>query len=567
VSIEKKFEDINSVDIKFSVKDTGIGISEEQKDKIFEAFSQADVSTSRKYGGTGLGLAISSKLVEFMGGQLDIDSVEGEGSTFFFTLKLQKAQSTEEDNYHINMNGYSVVLAIPERDIENFIDPNYEKYVRYTNAAFSMKTYDELVEMQDSKTLPDVILIDHRYCSRHNELEKCIVFDTKIVLFTTSDQKKKLDPIANKIDRIVYKPANFSKTIKALEVVFDEKIEEKVKKPVSTKTNVKFNNLKAMVAEDNAINQKLIQNILNGLGVDVTLVDNGRLALEQRQLEEYDIIFMDIQMPVMGGIEATHSIIDYENKNRKHHIPIIALTANALTGDKEKYLKEGMDGYLSKPIELSALIDVLMEYFSNKAEEVTSTEEENSSKDSTKTNEEFVDIQEDDIVEKLTEPIKDKVIENSEDIVELDSVSQDKTETLVVEEPETNVFMAVEPPKKVIPTTPEGIVKEKKADILLYKTTQLAANIYASILNNLGFSVEIVTASDIFMDKLENNYYSFVLFDVEPFMKIQCLIVDLIEDREAKPFMFISKKEESNACCAVLPQEPVASELKKRLSQ
>jgi len=575
VSIEKKAENSNSVDIKFSVKDTGIGISEEQKEKIFEAFSQADVSTSRKYGGTGLGLAISSKLVEFMGGKLDIDSIEGEGSTFFFTLNLKKAPSIEEDSYHIDMSGHSVVLALPESEIADFIDPNYEKYARYTNASFSMKTYDELVEMQENGTLPDVILIDHRYCNRNNELSKCIVFDTKIVLFTTSDQKKRLENVANQIDRIVYKPANFSKTVKSLEVAFDNTTVVD-KKPKVTKTNVKFSNIKAMVAEDNNINQKLIKNILNGLGVDVTLVDNGKLALEKRQIEDFDIIFMDIQMPVMGGVEATHNIIDYENKNRKHHIPIIALTANALTGDKEKYLKEGMDGYLSKPIELPALIEVLMQYFPNKVEELEQESDDKPEESENSTS----DIVNDDNTSKVMQPEdlydlpdEETVEENNTQEIDIsssnDTVSvEDESDFIAVEEPSLNDDISVEEqPKKVIPTTPEGIVKEKKADILLYKTTPLAANVYASILKNLGFSVDVVSASDIFMDKLENNYYSFVLFDVEPFMKIQCLIVDLIEDREAKPFMFISKKEESNACCEVLSQEPIASEIKEKLHQ
>jgi signal transduction histidine kinase/CheY-like chemotaxis protein len=573
VEIVKKGEDENGVDIKFAVKDTGIGISEEQKEKIFEAFSQADVSTSRKYGGTGLGLAISSKLVEFMGGKLDIDSVEGEGSTFFFTLKLKKAPNQDVELDIPNMSEYDVVLAIPEDEIVDFIDDNYAKYARYCNANFSMKTYDELVEMQKNHTLPDVILIDHRYCHRNNELDKCIVFDTKIVLFTTSDQKKNLEAIEHKIDRIVYKPANFTKTVKALDVVFDEKKE--ISKPKEAVKNVYFDNVKAMVAEDNSINQKLIKNILEGLGVEVDLVDNGKIALEQRQINEYDIIFMDIQMPVMGGIEATHAIIDYENKNRKHHIPIIALTANALTGDKEKYLKEGMDGYLSKPIELPALIEILMQYFANKAIEIDSSEvnEDVSSDQVVKSDQ--IDVAEaiEDTNDELESSNEEESIQSdTQEVIETveDTNKDNSLEDAVIENIDVETLELVEEPqeiKKEIPTTADEIVKEKKADILLYKTTKLAANVYASILKNLGFSVDVVTASNVFMDKLENNYYSYVLFDVEPFMKIQCLIVDLIKDREAKPFMFISKKEESNACCDVLSEEPIAGELKEKLSK
>jgi len=572
VSIVNLSENINSAYIRFAVKDTGIGISDEQKEKIFDAFSQADVSTSRKYGGTGLGLAISSKLVEFMGGKLDIESVEGEGSTFFFNLRLEKDNAQEEEELS-SLNGYSVVLALPEGEVVNFIDENYANYAKYRNANFSTKTYDELVEMQKNHTLPDVILIDHRYCHRNNELDKCIVFDTKIVLFTTSDQKKNLDSIEHKIDRIVYKPANFTKTTKALDVVFDDTQINKEPK-VTTNTKIQFQNVNAMVAEDNAINQKLIQNILSGLGVGVTVVDNGKLALEQRQMSEYDIIFMDIQMPIMGGVEATHQIIDYENKNRKHHIPIIALTANALTGDKEKYLKEGMDGYLSKPIELPSLTEVLMQYFANKAVEVSADKISTIISDTVEIDQELDN-------DSSIELIEDTEYSNNNEVVSQDDKQlayQDKInfvddlplENIAIQNINVETLELEEEPKEIkkeIPTTAYGIVKEKKADILLYKTTQLAANVYVSILKNLGYSVDMVITSNVFMDKLENNYYSFVLFDVEPFMKIQCLIVDLIKDREAKPYMFISKKEESNACCNVLSEEPIASELKEKLSK
>jgi signal transduction histidine kinase/CheY-like chemotaxis protein len=567
VSIVQLSEDENSANIRFAVKDTGIGISDEQKEKIFEAFSQADVSTSRKYGGTGLGLAISSKLVEFMGGKLDIDSVEGEGSTFFFNLTLEKANEQEKEEIS-NLSEYNVVLALPEDEIADFIDENYAKYSRFCNANFSMKTYDELIEMQKNHTLPDVILIDHRYCHRNNELDKCLVFDTKIVLFTTSDQKKNLESIEHKIDRIVYKPANFTKTIKALDVVFDEK--QTKDEPKSIANNISFSNVNAMVAEDNSINQKLIKNILEGLGVEVTLVDNGKMALEQRQMNEFDIIFMDIQMPVMGGIEATHAIVDYENKNRKHHIPIIALTANALTGDREKYLKEGMDGYLSKPIELPSLMEVLMQYFSSKAVEVSEDKVDEAIQEPEEESlvEEIEDTAENNQIEEVLQ--EDDQIELQEEVKLIEDEDEKSLEDTVIENINIETLELDEEPqeiKKEIPTTADEIVKEKKADILLYKTTQLAANVYVSILKNLGYSVDIVTASNVFMDKLENNYYSFVLFDVEPFMKIQCLIVDLIKDREAKPFMFISKKEESNACCDVLSEEPIASELQEKLSK
>ena len=539
VSIENNGIKDGKVDIKFSVSDTGIGISEEQKEKIFEAFSQADVSTSRKYGGTGLGLAISSKLVEFMGGQLDIESVEGEGSTFFFNLNLPIV-SNDEDNTLADLRAYRVGLALPEDEVANFIDPNFERYAKALGAKFEMITYDRLVEMSKAQ-LPDVLLIDHRYCHRNNELEKCIEFDTKIVLFTTSDQKKNIEAVEDKFDKIVYKPANLSKTTKALEVVFDENKKDKLPEIKPIKDNVKFDNLKALVAEDNAINQKLITNILNGLGIDVSIANNGQEAYEMRQTNEFDIIFMDIQMPVLGGIDATGKIIEYENQNRKHHIPIVALTANALTGDKEKYLKAGMDNYLAKPIELPALKAVLMEYCANKA--VVLEDESQNNNDSTKD-------------DTALSPKEEKVeLDNTEkDTIEDTSLSNEIEEPQVEEVSETLVEEKVETPKTIA------------ADILLYKTTSLGANVYASVLKNLGYSVEVVSDDSQFMDDIESKYYHYILFDVKPFANIQCLIVDLIKDNGAKPFVFASKEDELEDCCEVLSSEPVASELKEKLS-
>ena len=136
-----------------------------------------------------------------------------------------------------------------------------------------------------------------------------------------------------------------------------------------SKHKITFNNVHVLVAEDNIINQKLIVNVLNRLGVEVSIANNGREALESRMKNAYDMIFMDIEMPVMGGMEATGQILNYERKNREKHIPIVALTANALSGDREKYMGAGMDAYLSKPIHLEELNVLLQEYFEDRVVE------------------------------------------------------------------------------------------------------------------------------------------------------------------------------------------------------
>jgi len=505
IRVDKISEDEKNVELKFSVKDTGIGITDEQKNKIFDAFSQADVSTSRKFGGTGLGLSISGKLVQFMGGTLDIESEEGEGSTFYFTLNLNKSDEVSEEEKP-NMHGFEVALLVPNEDVKALINPNLEIYVKYTGANFSLYSGEEILALKPSE-LPDIIFIDHRYFGREGEIEKYLDLDAKFVLLTTSDKKGKIEEIENKIDKIVYKPLNLTKTLKSLDVVHEE-TKELIETPVSNRRM--FESLDVLVAEDNAINQKLIKNVLNGLGIEVTIANNGEEALNYRMHHEYDMIFMDIQMPVMGGIEATEKIMEYEEKNRKHHIPIVALTANALQGDREKYLNAGLDNYLSKPIELDKLRTLLLEYFSNKV-----------LKDDTET------------------PMRE-IVSTAEE----------------VEEEKTEVTDMTDSSQEVV-----------KFDILLYRENSLATYIYVTILNNLGYDVDIATSVDNFMNKMESKYYRYIIFDAAPLMKIQCLLVDLIKDRNAVPLMFISKKEEDNACSETLNMHATADEIKMKLDQ
>ncbi len=359
VNIEKLSENAEKVEVKFEVSDTGIGITKEQKKNIFEAFSQADVSTSRKYGGTGLGLSISGKFVELMGGKLNIWSVKDKGSSFYFNLMLPKPETAKRREVD-DMSTYSVGILNPYIDEESCINKNLETYVTYTGAKITHYTDESLLALKESSELPDILFIDHKLRYRRDEIKKFLELNTKIVLMTTGDQKQNLKQYKIHIDKILYKPINFTKTLKALSN--KESISESEKK-------ITFENVHVLVAEDNAINQKLILNVLNRLGVEVSIANNGQEALEHRMEYEYDMIFMDIEMPVMGGMEATGNILSYEKHHYKKHVPIVALTANAVSGDREKYIGAGMDDYLSKPIELDKLNQLLLEYFEDRVVE------------------------------------------------------------------------------------------------------------------------------------------------------------------------------------------------------
>ncbi|MEA3491058.1 MAG: ATP-binding protein [Campylobacterota bacterium] len=356
VRIEKLSDSTDSVEVKFEVSDTGIGITKEQRKNIFEAFSQADVSTSRKYGGTGLGLSISGKFVDLMGGKLNIWSAQDEGSTFYFTLALGKPKTAKRREVE-DMSSYTIGVLNPHIDEEYFINENLESYIAYTGARVKHYTDESLLALKGRTKLPDILFLDHKLRHRGEEFKKFLDFDTKIVVMSTGDQKRNLKRFRSKIDRILYKPVNFSKTLKALSNKEDtSELEQKIT----------FEDVHILVAEDNLINQKLILNVLNRLGIEVSIANNGKEALDNRMENEYDMIFMDIQMPVMGGMEATGNILSYERQNSKTHVPIVALTANAVSGDREKYIGAGMDGYLSKPIEMDELHLLLHDYFEDR---------------------------------------------------------------------------------------------------------------------------------------------------------------------------------------------------------
>ncbi len=548
VRIEKVSESKDDATIKFSVEDSGIGITDDQRSKIFDAFSQADVSTSRKFGGTGLGLAISGKLVSFMGGVLDIESVEDEGSTFFFTLKFEKSEAAEEKTA-VNMTGFNVGFVVPDATIEREMNKNLETYVDYSGAKFKVYYGDELLEVE-APLLPDAVFIDHRYCQREGELRKYLDLDTKIILITTGDKKNSLKEIEESIDRVFYKPINLTKTLKSLEVVYEKNENKKSTKSKDTSDVVKFENIHILVAEDNSINQKLIKNVLNSFGTEVTLANNGEEALNLRMQNEYDLIFMDIQMPVMGGIEATEEILNYEEKNRKHHIPIVALTANALAGDREKYIEAGMDDYLSKPIELEQLSQLLQGYLShNIVENVEEAAEEATQAEETVVNSVESEVSID------REYGDEKIYNDTLGTLESFKDTDEKSEVLVAE------VSAVE---DVV--VEEEVEIKRKSDVLLYHTMPLIANLYGRMLQNLEYDIDIVTDEEQFMDRLDDTEYTFVIYDAVPFKNMRCMIVDLIKDSGAKPFALVhNPSEQDELCCDVLEEKASIEDLKNKL--
>ena len=471
IHIEQMSTFDNEVNVKFSITDSGIGMSSVQQEKVFDAFSQADASTSRKFGGTGLGLTISKKFVSLMGGDLELESKEGEGTTFFFSLNLEKSPaSTQRESLNlIHLN--AVYITVPNKE---GMSENLQRYIEYSGANFRTENYADILAMQES-SLPDIIFIDHYYIEDEVIISSLARLNTKTILISTAEIEKSNHDIKDNISKVLYKPVNFSKTVRSLKRVNKERdfVSSDITEVNDISSTRVFKNISALIVEDNIINQKLLKSILTNFDITVTIANNGLEAFNLRKENRYDIIFMDIQMPVMDGVEATQKIIEYERSSEQLHIPIIALTANTLASDRDRYLSIGMDKYLKKPIDVADLTVIIEEYF----------------------------------------PIRE-----IRDTIPL------------------NGYIA---PSKGAPPR-----------VILYKETELTGKIYAAVLSNLGYSVDMYSSIDKFLGDIDKRSYRFALFDIKPFkgLKNENSVIDLIRESGAIPIAFVEKETESDYC-------------------
>jgi len=348
-------EQAEHVTFKISVSDSGIGLTEAQQKRIFEAYSQAEASTTRKAGGTGLGLTISRKIIASMGGELKVESREGEGSTFFFVLTLPKAASKHKERYEGVKVGLLCSDDIPNSQWHTII----QRYIR----AYGAECQSYTLQTLSDASCPDMVLVSHRLLDA-DALEHFETLACKRVLLTSSRKHQSLQREREIFDEIVYMPVTFEKIGRLLHLQKEAvSVSEAESVPEREKKEDKpFHDIHVLVAEDNPINQRLIKIVLENFGLTVTLASNGEEAYAYRKKETYDMIFMDIQMPVMGGVESTQHILAYEKEKGLKHIPIIALTANALSGDKEKYMAKGMDDYATKPLDTKAIESLIRHY-------------------------------------------------------------------------------------------------------------------------------------------------------------------------------------------------------------
>lgn len=352
--------------INFDIKDTGIGIEKEKLDIIFEEFSQADNSTTRKFGGTGLGLAITRKLAELMGGKVIVESQIDKGTTFTITLPLRKDKDTVDVN-PINLLNNLEILAVDSNPTNLKI---IDYYLSKTNCkVHKADSIEETLKIIDSLKNISVIIIDEKMENEENEKISTIIrnnVNTKNIPLIQCSSLHTLANIASEQEKIfteyLAKPINkndlFTTIARAIYIPEDgKKIIFTNPSPFYGHYNHKS---KILVVEDNDINIKLIQRILSNNGLSCDVAVDGQEAIEAFKAKDYDLIFMDCQMPVLSGYEATKEIRRIENGHK--HTPIVAMTANVLAKDEEKCLEAGMDDFIGKPINLSCLFNIISKY-------------------------------------------------------------------------------------------------------------------------------------------------------------------------------------------------------------
>jgi Obg family GTPase CgtA-like protein len=368
-------DDTSRVVIKLAVRDRGIGVSEAVRAGLFKPFSQADSSTTRKYGGTGLGLSICKRLVEAMGGEIGVDSVPGEGSTFWARIPLAVAQEMRGPMAsHAFLDGKRILVAGGETGCGAIWRSCFEAWQMHVETVASLAELSELLTNREgSDDAPDLLLLvqplaDSTLADAVNAVQAngrrpimcCLAQPDR-------DVKAALDDLGVAVVQQPIKQSTLSAALAGLlgaaQTTPGRRMSDAADQPRAVRVSDSQHHL--LLAEDNPVNQRVAVHLLSKLGYAVDVVDNGALAVAAAS-GDYALLLMDCQMPEMDGFEATAAIRRAEADSPRH-LPIIAMTANALQGDRERCLASGMDDYIAKPIDAARLSEVLLAWLPEKA--------------------------------------------------------------------------------------------------------------------------------------------------------------------------------------------------------
>ena len=357
--------------LRFSVVDTGIGIARDKQQSIFEAFTQADNSTTRKYGGTGLGLAITASLVTMMGGRIWVESEPGLGSTFHFTVRFRLSTARQERQ----PAGLAMLCDLPvlvvddnrttRRILEEALMSWRMRPVIAEGAGQALEILKTAEVKQGSR--PVLVLLDAQmpemdgFALVQKMKEDSQLHNIAVIMLTSAGLRGDAARCRELgINAYLSKPIKQSDLLECIQRSLGSAGNPQEPQPLVTVHSLRESRvgLQILLAEDNVINQKLAVRVLERRGHKVTVAETGRKALDALTKHSFDLVLMDVQMPEMDGLEATALIREGEKKTGRH-IPVVAMTANAMVGDKERCLAAGMDGYVSKPIQTKELFAVI----------------------------------------------------------------------------------------------------------------------------------------------------------------------------------------------------------------
>jgi PAS domain S-box-containing protein len=366
------------VTLQFSVRDTGLGLTEDQKGELFQPFRQADTSTTRKYGGTGLGLTISKRLVNMMGGEIWVESEPGKGSEFLFTAKFGLARKAARRHLEpsADLRGMRVLVVDDNASSREILQTLLESMSFEVTVAASAE--EGIAELEkEAKARPYKLLVmDWRMPAGMDGIKASEVIKRhpglpqkpKIIIVTAYGREEVIQRSEKAgVDGFLLKPVKQSVLFDAIMVAFGKEVlKEAVESEVVARVRgshqeelQRIHGAKVLVAEDNEVNQQVAKEILEQGGLAVSIANNGKEAVEMVKGGDYDAVLMDIQMPVMGGFDATREI---RKDDRFKELPVIAMTAQAMAGDREKSLAAGMNDHVTKPINSDDLFSTLVRW-------------------------------------------------------------------------------------------------------------------------------------------------------------------------------------------------------------
>jgi signal transduction histidine kinase/CheY-like chemotaxis protein len=377
IRLELIDEQPDTLNLRLSVEDTGVGVSVTAQNRIFDTFSQADGSTTRKYGGTGLGLAITKQLVEMMGGNIGVESEPGNGSSFWFTLsfKKQPRQASSAISAPPQLIGRRVLVLDHNAENREILQCYMNAWKLIVETAENTLQALEKFRSIDIENSIEIVMLDQTTLTREGitlagfHQSDAKLRETPLILLSSLNEAQNQESISKiKVTSYLTKPVGRQQLFDCLMEVFTTvQPQEKPKPniPAETKIAMSSSRSRVLLVEDNPVNQEVALGMLELLDYQVTVAENGLEALQIITQHSFDLVLMDCQMPEMDGYTTTETIRRHEqNSGSDQHLPIIALTANAMKEDRDRCLAVGMDEFLSKPFTQEQLLEVMTRWLS-----------------------------------------------------------------------------------------------------------------------------------------------------------------------------------------------------------